>query len=93
MEVNYSDLKFVPVYESSTAAAIREMVIKGSGVAWIPKSVIAADLKNRTLVRAASEDDDILLYIVIYRYLPNAIPNTENFWQILLQKKQMKLNL
>ena len=90
MEVNYSGLKFVPVYESSTAAAIREMVIKGSGVAWIPKSVIAADLENRTLVRAATEEDDILLHIVIYRYRPNAVPNTESFWQILLQKKANK---
>jgi len=87
LEARFQDLKFDSVFESSTAAAIREMVIKGNGVAWIPKSIIANDLENGTLVRAATTGDDIPIDIVIYRYKPNSIPNTEKFWQILLQKE------
>jgi len=90
LEVRFSDLNFVPVYESSTAAAIREMVIKGYGVAWIPKSIVANDLKSGALVRAATADDDISVNIVVYRYKPNSVPGTEKFWQILLQKEANK---
>lgn len=90
LEVRFSDLNFVPVYESSTAAAIREMVIKGYGVAWIPKSIVANDLKSGALVRAATADDDISMNIVVYRYKLNSVPGTEKFWQILLQKEAHK---
>lgn len=93
LEVRFSDLNFVPVYESSTAAAIREMVIKGYGVAWIPKSIVANDLKSGALVRAATADDDISVNIVVYRYKPNSVPGTEKFWQILLQKEANKPEL
>ena len=93
LEVRFSDLNFVPVYESSTAAAIREMVIKGYGVAWIPKSIVADDLKSGALMRAATADDDISVNIVVYRYKLNSVPGTEKFWQILLQKEANKPEL
>jgi len=85
IEVRFRNLIFKPVYESSTAAAIREMVIKGFGVAWIPNSIIADDLANGTLVRAAGEEDDIKVDIVIYRYQRNSVPNTKQFWKNLLK--------
>ncbi len=90
LDVRFSDLKFMPVYESSTAMAIREMVIKGYGVAWIPKSIIADDLKAGTLVRAATSEDDIPINIVAYRYKPNSVPHIEKFWQDLLNKEAIK---
>lgn len=90
LDVRYSDLTFVPVYESSTAAALREMVLKGYGVAWIPKSIIVDDLESGALVRAATVEDDIVVNIVIYRYKPNSVPGTEKFWQILLKKESKK---
>ncbi|MBE9556116.1 MAG: LysR family transcriptional regulator [Proteobacteria bacterium] len=90
LEIRFSDLNFVPVYESSTAAAIREMVLKGYGVAWIPKSIVANDLKSGALVRAATADDDISVNIVVYRYKLNSVPGTEKFWQILLQQEANK---
>ena len=63
------------------------MVLKGKGVAWIPKTIIADDLLSGALVRAAPQDDDISVDIVIYRYKPNSSPKTEKFWQILLKKE------
>ena len=66
------------------------MVIKGYGVAWIPKSIVANDLKSGALVRAATADDDISVNIVVYRYKLNSVPGTEKFWQILLQKEANK---
>jgi len=88
LKVRFKDLNFEPVYESSTAAAIREMVIKGYGVAWIPKSIVVDDLESGALVRAATTEDDIPIDIVVYRYKPNSVPDTEKFWQVLLEKEQ-----
>lgn len=85
LENRFGDLKFVPVYESSIATAVRAMVIEGYGVAWIPRSIVADDLEKGRLVRAAEESDEIPLDIKIYRYEPNSEPGTERFWQVLLQ--------
>jgi DNA-binding transcriptional LysR family regulator len=84
---HYSDLDFVPVYET-IYTAIRAMVIEGYGLAWIPKSIVVDDLANGCLLRAAEESDDILLDIKIYRYEKKAEPRAEKFWQILLQQNE-----
>lgn len=83
LETLYGDLKFVPVYETSIATAIRAMIIEGYGVAWIPKSIVVDDLASGRLMRAAQERDDIPLNIKIYRYEPNSEPRTESFWQAI----------
>lgn len=84
-ETHYRALEFEPVYETSIATALRAMVIEGYGMAWIPESIVASDLKEGRLVRAAGEDDDIPMDIQIFRYAENAEPKTETFWQALLQ--------
>ena len=83
LETRYASLKFVPVYETSIATAIRAMVIEGYGVAWIPKSIVIDDLRKGRLMRAAQECDDIALDIKIYRYEPNADQRTKKFWQAI----------
>lgn len=90
LETLYGDLEFVPVYETSIATAIRAMVFEGYGVAWIPKSIVADDLANGRLMRAAKECDDIRMDIKIYRYEPNAEPRTEKFWQAVKAEKAQK---
>jgi DNA-binding transcriptional LysR family regulator len=84
LENRFGNLKFVTVYESSIATAIRAMVVEGYGVAWIPRSIVADDLETGRLVLAAEEGEEIPLDIKIYRYEPNAEPGTEKFWQALL---------
>ncbi len=92
LETRYGSLKFVPVYETSIATAIKAMVIEGYGIAWIPKSIVADDLDNGLLVRAAEEQDDILLDIKIYQFQKNADLSTDKFWQALLQQNENKLS-
>ena len=84
LEDRFADLKFVSVYESTIATAIRAMVIEGYGVAWIPRSIVADDIEAGRLVFAAEEKEAIPLDIKIYRYEPNAESGTEKFWQALL---------
>jgi DNA-binding transcriptional LysR family regulator len=89
LETRYSDLVFIPVYEASIATALKDMVIEGYGVAWIPNSIIVDDLATGTLVRAAEESDDILVDIKIYRYEQNTEPRAEKFWQIIMQQETL----
>jgi len=84
LEDRFGKLKFVPVYESTIATAIRAMVVEGYGVAWIPRSIVADDLEAGRLMLAAEASAEIPLDIKIYRYEPNAEPGTEKFWQALL---------
>jgi len=86
LETRYAELEFVPVYETSIATAIKAMVIEGYGVAWIPESIIAEDLENGLLVRAAEEESDILLDIKIYRYEQTPDRRGDKFWQVLVEK-------
>ncbi len=84
LKTRYGDLDFESVYEASIATALRAMVVRGYGVAWIPNSIVVDDLENGRLVRADKEADDIRLNIKIYRYKKNTEPRTEKFWQALL---------
>ncbi len=89
LEERFGHLRFVPVYESTIATAIRAMVIEGYGVAWIPRSIVTDDLDAGRLVLAAEESDAVPLDIKIYRYGPNTKPGTEKFWQALLQNNSV----
>ena len=91
LQTRHGNLKFVPVYETSISTAIKAMVIEGYGIAWIPKAIIADDLDNGLLVRAAPEQDDILLNIKIYQFQNNTDLSTEKFWQTLVHQDDNEL--
>jgi DNA-binding transcriptional LysR family regulator len=54
-----------PVFTSHLAAALRMMVRKGQGVAWLPNSLVAGDLADGSLVATGAEP--IPLDIVMIR--------------------------
>jgi len=83
MKRKYSDLTFKIVCESSIATALKAMAIEGFGVAWIPGAIVAGDLANGHLVRAAEQADDIIIDIKIYRCTKYNEPRVEKFWQAL----------
>jgi len=87
LKKQYSDLTFKIVYESSIATALKAMAIEGFGVAWIPSTIITADLTNGRLVRAAEQANDIIIDIKIYRCAKYHEPRVEKFWQVLHQQK------
>lgn len=87
LEKKYGDLTFSPVCEASVATALKAMSIEGYGVAWLPESIVADDLANGRLVRAAEENDDIAVDIKIFRNAHSIEPRMEKFWQVLLQRE------
>ncbi|SHK62974.1 transcriptional regulator, LysR family [Shimia gijangensis] len=86
LENTYGDLIFTTVYETSIATAMKAMAIEGYGVAWIPGAIVADDLAQGRLVRAAGKDDDLVVDIKIYRCTAFSEPKIEAFWQALLKK-------
>lgn len=84
---NYGHLNFKIVYETSITSALKAMAIEGYGVAWVPHSIVADDLAKSNLVRAAEEDDDILVNIKIYKRTSNNEPGVEKFWRVLQSKE------
>ena len=78
-------LEFLTVYEATIATALCHMAREGYGVAWVPLSIVTAELENGQLVRAGDKKDNVDLHIKIYRNTNIIAPHAEKFWQVLLQ--------
>ena len=68
-------------YESAFAEAVRAHALTGGGVAWLPHSLIAADLKERRLVPAGANLPEAALEICLYRATQISSPAVENLWK------------
>jgi len=55
-----------PVVQSALAEALRASAIAGLGVAWLPLSLVADDLRRGDLVRAGSAEFDVALQTCLY---------------------------
>jgi DNA-binding transcriptional LysR family regulator len=68
------------IYENSIAGALLIRVRDGSGVAWLPESLIEADLANNILVRTGHDDWIVPLDIRLYFNAQKANALTESIW-------------
>ncbi|MEH6833169.1 MULTISPECIES: LysR family transcriptional regulator [Falsihalocynthiibacter] len=87
LEKHYGDLTFTTVYEACIATSVKAMAVEGYGVAWIPSFMVADDLANGRLVRAAGIADNIIVDINIYRCKDFNEPKVAAFWRALLEKQ------
>ena len=67
-------------FSSHLAAALRSLAIMGSGVAWLPRSLIDEDLSASRLVRAADPTLDVPVEIHLFRSNLNPSKAAERFW-------------
>ena len=72
-----------PRYENAMAEALKSMAIEGHGLAWLPKSSIKRELRNKTLVPAGDRTWDIPLEIRIYRAAHKSRPKVEQVWDFV----------
>ena len=75
-------------YVNSFADAIRSMAIVGSGLAWLPESMVLEDLKAGRFVQVEGDQWVIDLDIRIYRHAEPRRPQVEMLWDYLLEKYQ-----
>lgn len=73
---------FERVHEGSMSVGLKGMAAAGWGVAWVPESLIDADLKNGTLVRAAGEEWELCVEIRLYRACENRRSLIDRIWSL-----------
>jgi DNA-binding transcriptional LysR family regulator len=57
----------MPRFESDMADVLKRMVLEGEGVAWLPKSLITAELASGALASAGGDEWSVPLGLNVYR--------------------------
>lgn len=79
------------VYENSMAGALRIRAQEGTGVAWLPRSLVAPDLKAGLLVQTGDPSWETALQIRLHRLRGNANPLTHEIWAFLSVREMVPL--
>ncbi|MBC8747436.1 MULTISPECIES: LysR substrate-binding domain-containing protein [Paraburkholderia] len=74
-------------YESDMAEVVKKLVLEGEGVAWLPKSSIAAELDTGQLVAAGRSEWQLELELRVYRDLTNRSELLDTLWRHLRASK------
>lgn len=70
-----------PVFTSHMANVLATLARNGDGVAWVPRSLIEADLRDGALVRAGDARFNVAIQIQIFRPRSRQRPECEDLWQ------------
>lgn len=71
------------VYESALTMSLKSMALKGSGLAWLPETAVAAELLSGALVPGGSKAWTAPMDICIYRSANSATRMSERLWKVL----------
>lgn len=70
------------VHENMISAGLKNLTMTGSGVCWLPRSLVEAELRDGTLVAATTNTAWMLdLDIVLYRAPEQRTARADTFWQ------------
>ena len=72
------------VFTAHLASVLRNMAASGSGIAWLPQTLIADDLRSGSLIEAASGDWRISMEVRLYRHRGHMGKVGENLWDAVL---------
>lgn len=81
LDASAARANFTPVFTSHTLILAR-MARDGKGLAWLPLSIVADDLKRGALVRAGDARWDIPVDVRLYRPRGRQSPSAEAFWKL-----------
>lgn len=68
------------IHEDPIAESLKRMAMQGNGIAWLPKSVIAQEVENGSLIRCANQSFDISLDISLFRSLDRSRSEVVQLW-------------
>jgi len=69
--------------ENLFAANIKELVVLGYGMSWLPERCVQAELSNGALIRAGDKRWDVPLEIRLYRHQVQQHTDLDAFWNAL----------
>lgn len=70
------------VFTAHHAALLKTMALEGRGIAWLPQSLIADDLRAGTLVPAGNAQWNVPVEIRLYRQRAEMAPAAEALWTL-----------
>jgi len=73
--------KVEPVFTAHLAAVLKSMALDGRGVAWLPRSLVEAELRERRLVEAGDSAWQVTADIRLFRADAAQAPAAEAFWR------------
>jgi LysR family transcriptional regulator, hypochlorite-specific transcription factor HypT len=73
----------IPRYESDMADVLKRMALEGEGIAWLPQSLISAEIANGTLIPAGGEPWNVELELRVYRDASNRDELVGRLWSHL----------
>jgi LysR family transcriptional regulator, hypochlorite-specific transcription factor HypT len=68
------------ITESDFAESLHEQALQGAGMAWLPRALVAADLKAGRLVLAGTASEPIRYEIRLYRARSSPKTHLQNIW-------------
>ncbi len=70
------------VHENTISAGLKTLALTGTGLCWLPESLVENELRTGSLVPASEGDSWRLdLQIRLYRALDSSSPSIDNFWK------------
>jgi LysR family transcriptional regulator, hypochlorite-specific transcription factor HypT len=69
--------------ENLYAAGIKELVLLGYGMSWLPERNVAPELAQGTLVRAGDSRWDVPMELRLYRHQSHRHAELDGFWSEL----------
>lgn len=78
--------RFVPGFSSHHAVLLKTMALEGRGLAWLPRSLIRAELALGTLVPAGGAEWQIPVDIRLYRHAGALPAAAEALWRLVQPK-------
>lgn len=70
------------VFTAHHAVLLKTMALEGRGVAWLPQSLIAEDLRAGVLVVAGGDEWNVPVQIRLYRQRAEMAPVAEALWEL-----------
>ncbi|WED25230.1 LysR family transcriptional regulator [Vibrio sp. DW001] len=75
-------------FESSMCHLHKELVLRGTGIAWLPDALIQQELKDRTLIAIEPSTYRLPYQIRLYRNSTPLRNEAESFWKVINEQVQ-----
>ncbi|GAA6181092.1 LysR substrate-binding domain-containing protein [Shimia sp. NS0008-38b] len=80
------------VFECSMSEVIKRMILSGSGVGWLPKSVIERELKTQRLAILSTAQSQAELDIILFRSQSPGNSTVERLWNAATKSAMLQHN-
>ena len=71
------------MFTAHNAFLLKTMALAGRGVAWLPESVVDAELAGRALVPTGGAEWRVPIEVRLYRQNAAMAPTAEELWQVV----------